>query len=67
MATTDTTENSLRVWRTKMFDEMGFELLDSLTLADAKGLDGFALSHHDVKKYLAGGATKEQIVVIFGP
>lgn len=67
MATTDTSKDTLREWRVGIFEEMGFEILDALTLADAKGLSGFSLSHHDVKRYLAGGATQDQIVTIFGP
>ncbi len=63
MATITTDEVTLH--RVEMFLDLGFNENDAFVLGDARGLDGFRLSHHDVEKYLADGATHEQVVRIF--
>lgn len=65
MATQDTDGQLLRVWRAATFEELGFDAEQSLALADSAGLDGFKLSHHDVRRYLADGCSKDLVIKIF--
>lgn len=62
-----TTETKVENFRLSMWEELGFDDDQALALLWARGTDGFYLSHHDVRKYLAGGATHDQIVHIFAP
>ncbi|WP_028058387.1 hypothetical protein [Candidatus Solirubrobacter pratensis] len=63
--TTDLNGDKIRAYRSETFRSLGFVDDQVMSLVDAKGLDGFALSHHDVRRYLAQGATHEQIARIF--
>lgn len=52
-------------YRYDTFIELGFTEDQALELVDAHGLDGFRLSHHDVRRYLEQGATHALVVCMF--
>jgi hypothetical protein len=45
--------------------EYGFSPADARLLVEARGLDGFRVSHHYVREYLANGATHDELLAIF--
>lgn len=57
--------DDIAAFRLLMWIELGFTAAQAEALLWAKGLNGFDLSHHDVKKYLDAGCTHQQIVDIF--
>ena len=58
-------DESVRAHRWEMFVALGFTTEEAADLIEARGLDGFPLNHHDVRRYLDGGATREHILRIF--
>lgn len=65
MATTDLGLDDVTRHRVEMFLDLGFQEDEAFQLAEARGLDGFRLSHHDVRKYMVGGATHAHVLRIF--
>jgi len=63
--TTDLNGDRIAAWRKEAFLSLGFSETDAEKLIEARGTDGFRLSHHDVRRYFEHGATHEQIVRIF--
>lgn len=59
--------NELDEFRHDMFIECGFSEEEAFCLVNARGVDGFRLSHHDVRRYLDQGATHRQVLDIFLP
>lgn len=62
---TELDTDSVSMHRIERFMALGFDSDEAFILLDARGTDKFLLSHHDVRKYIEGGATKEQILQIF--
>jgi len=65
MATTDLSGDRIAAWRLECFLELGFTRDQARELVEVRGTDGFKLSHHDVRRYLALDATRDQIMRIF--
>jgi hypothetical protein len=65
MATTDLGLDDVTLHRVETFLALGFQHDEAFELAEARGLDGFRLSHHDVERYMVQGATHAHIMRIF--
>jgi hypothetical protein len=60
-----TTAEKLRQYRIDRYEEIGFTLKESESLADATGHKGFPLNWHSVKKSVDGGCSHRLALKIY--
>ncbi len=56
---------SLEVWRSTLFEEMGFTEKEAKELSEYRGSDGKLIDVHVVRRAVAAGCSKELALKIF--